>query len=295
LAFTIRGQTTGVSGSAGVAYPILSDNIGTPRVVLAPTNGHKRWTWEAKEAFGMQAPVENPQNDGNFVFNARFPGQWFDEETGLFQNGYRDYNPQTGRYMQSDPIGLSAGWNTYGYVGGSPVMFGDVYGLEKANLMHPRRDKNLYQAAQSFSDKKGVMMVFGHGSPTIMEDARGEVVKRLEPKKMLDLLINEYGWNGQPIMLFSCSTGKYDEGYAYQLSKLAKVPVSAPTALLWAGPQGYKGIWDRDTHYDNFLIRRQYSHDHSPLRKIEAYFGLNPLQDRPMRDNYGSWRDFDVK
>ena len=129
LAFTIRGQTAGASGSAGIAYPILSDNIGTPRVVLDPTNGHKRWTWEAKEAFGMQAPVENPQNEGGFVFNARFPGQWFDEETGLFQNGYRDYNPQTGRYMQSDPIGLSAGWNTYGYVGGNPQNNTDPLGL----------------------------------------------------------------------------------------------------------------------------------------------------------------------
>ena len=130
LAFTIRGQTAGASGSAGIAYPILSDNIGTPRVVLDPTNGHKRWSWEAKEAFGMQAPVENPQNDVNFVFNARFPGQWFDEEAGLFQNGYRDYNPQTGRYMQSDPIGLSAGWNTYGYVGGNPQNNMDPLGLD---------------------------------------------------------------------------------------------------------------------------------------------------------------------
>ena len=52
----------------------------------------------------------------------------FDEESNLNNNGFRDYNPATGRYVQSDPIGLLAGVNTYGYVGANPITYSDRKG-----------------------------------------------------------------------------------------------------------------------------------------------------------------------
>ena len=59
-------------------------------------------------------------------FNLRFPGQYFDAETGLAQNWNRDYDPVVGRYIESDPIGLAGGsYSPYSYVYDDPVDFMD--------------------------------------------------------------------------------------------------------------------------------------------------------------------------
>jgi RHS repeat-associated protein len=64
-----------------------------------------------------------------FKYNLRFAGQYFDEETGLHYNYFRDYDPKTGRYVQSDPIGLAGGLNTYLYANANPLSYIDPLGL----------------------------------------------------------------------------------------------------------------------------------------------------------------------
>jgi RHS repeat-associated protein len=66
---------------------------------------------------------------GVFAYNFRFPGQYYDAESGLFYNMARDYNSTLGRYMESDPIGLSGGINTYGYATANPLVRLDPFGL----------------------------------------------------------------------------------------------------------------------------------------------------------------------
>ncbi|WP_252053671.1 RHS repeat-associated core domain-containing protein [Acinetobacter silvestris] len=58
---------------------------------------------------------------GNLTFPIRHAGQYYDQEVGIFYNYFRDYDPITGRYVESDPIGLDGGLNTYGYVGGNSL------------------------------------------------------------------------------------------------------------------------------------------------------------------------------
>ena len=77
-------------------------------------------------------PDQNPGHTGttnDFTFNLRFAGQYYDQETGLHYNYFRDYDPATGRYIESDPIGLGGGINTYNYVGDYPVSSVDPLGL----------------------------------------------------------------------------------------------------------------------------------------------------------------------
>jgi RHS repeat-associated protein len=91
------------------------------------------WSWDS-DPFGATAPNENPSGLGTFSFNLRFPGQYYDQETGLNYNMARDYDPAVGRYVESDPLGLKAGVNTYAYVRDSPISYNDPTGLEASTV-----------------------------------------------------------------------------------------------------------------------------------------------------------------
>ena len=114
-------------------YYIHADQLDTPREIT-DTNANVVWQWNNQDPFGNNIPNENPSNQGVFKFNQRFPGQYYDTETNLAYNVNRDYDPSIGRYIQSDPIGLAGGINTYTYVGGNPLSRIDPDGLSVATI-----------------------------------------------------------------------------------------------------------------------------------------------------------------
>jgi uncharacterized protein RhaS with RHS repeats len=82
--------------TGGQLYYIETDQLGTPRQA-ATTNNGLRWSWDYfGTTFGETPPNENPSGLGAFTFNLRFPGQYYDVETGTHYNYFRDYEPQTG-------------------------------------------------------------------------------------------------------------------------------------------------------------------------------------------------------
>ena len=119
------------TGSAQSLYYVEADALGSPRAVIDPVRNLAVWRWEALgDAYGHDYPEEDPDGDGAvFNLDMRFPGQQFDAVSGLHYNGFRDFDPTTGRYVESDPIGLAAGPSTYGYANGSPMMHSDPDGL----------------------------------------------------------------------------------------------------------------------------------------------------------------------
>ncbi len=106
----------------GHAYACVTDQVGTPRE-LVTRNGKLAWSVQLT-AFGQVEAVEENETDCPI----RFQGQWFDEESGLHYNWNRYYEPETGKYLSSDPIGLEGGTRSYEYVH-NPLSWVDPWGL----------------------------------------------------------------------------------------------------------------------------------------------------------------------
>jgi RHS repeat-associated protein len=107
-----------VSNDAELPLYVHADHLATPQKM---TDQAASLVWDkAQRPFGETFSVSGAASGpgGN---PKRFPGQLYDPETGFHYNYFRDYDPTTGRYLQSDPIGLFGGLNTYAYVSGNPL------------------------------------------------------------------------------------------------------------------------------------------------------------------------------
>jgi|GEM_PF-1776598 len=116
-------------GARQALYFIHVDHLNTPRLIADGTQ-KTVWRWDQEESFGNNPANQDPDGDAiAFGYPLRFPGQYYDAETLLHYNYFRDYDSHIGRYLESDPIGLLSGLNTYGYVDADPVSQVDRLGL----------------------------------------------------------------------------------------------------------------------------------------------------------------------
>jgi RHS repeat-associated protein len=122
-----------VGAAQAKLYFIHTDHLNTPRLI-ADDQQRTVWRWDNTDPFGGNPPDENPSGLGVFEFPLRFPGQYFDPETGAAQNGHRDYWREIGRYQQFDPIGLRGGVNGFAYVGSNPLSYADPTGQDPRGI-----------------------------------------------------------------------------------------------------------------------------------------------------------------
>ena len=106
----------------GRLYYIHADHLGTPRAAT-DERGEVVWRWRSTP-FGLGEPEER-----GLTLNLRFPGHYFDRETGLHYNMARYYDPETGAYLRPEPTGQAFGTNPYQYAKGADP-------LEHANILY---------------------------------------------------------------------------------------------------------------------------------------------------------------
>ncbi len=105
-----------------------SDHLGTP-VYLTNGAGAVVWHGEQRPFGGLFLEETDPDGNGIHLTQPfRFPGQYFDAETGLHYNYFRDYDPKLGRYIEADPIGQGGEWNVFGFAGQNSIKNTDKFG-----------------------------------------------------------------------------------------------------------------------------------------------------------------------
>lgn len=193
-------------------FYVHADHLGAPRAINDAA-GKTVWRWDS-EPFGGNPADEDPDGDGvKFVYNLRFSGHYYDQTTGLHYNGFRDYDPKIGRYIESDPIGLAGGVNTYTYVGNQLLNAVDPFGLDEINFHDPNEQldilfiaiPNNYEISNYRESKDGWFNVSGHGNPYMMVQNGN----RLSANQLANLIKShpKYRKNSK-VKLISCNVGK---------------------------------------------------------------------------------------
>jgi len=157
------------AGSPEAVTYLHPGHLGTPKFGTN-AGGTQVWAW-APDAFGNGSP------SGAATVNLRMPGQFYDAESSLFYNWNRYYNPATGRYIGSDPIGLAGGLNTFNYPQ-NPVMWTDPLGLkvkaiydkdEGVLTVYDVDNPKLILSAPAFSGTPGIYAGAPNGTYTISD------------------------------------------------------------------------------------------------------------------------------
>ncbi|HFZ1904695.1 RHS repeat-associated core domain-containing protein, partial [Escherichia coli] len=163
----IQNQMDPVYTPARKIHLYHCDHRGLP-LALVSTEGATEWCAEYDE-WGNLLNEENPHQLQQLI---RLPGQQYDEESGLYYNRHRYYDPLQGRYITQDPIGLKGGWNFYQYPL-NPVSGFDPLGLKVSFQGDESTQKTLKEAYKAVAETK-----FGHKITEELESSEHEYIFR---------------------------------------------------------------------------------------------------------------------
>ncbi|WP_165967457.1 RHS repeat-associated core domain-containing protein [Luteimonas aestuarii] len=214
-------------------YYFHNDHLGRPEII---TNSARQHVWHASNfAFDRHVTYSSIGH-----VNLGFPGQYFDAETGFWHNGFRTYDSRLGRYLQSDPIGLAGGLNTYAYAHGNPVSRVDPLGLDDFNLIPT--NEPMHGWVNNYQDGQNILSIAVHGMPGRFL-VNGQLITG---QQLFDHLNKNPAFREQlkradVIQLNSCRVGKTDaSGYnaASDFANAAGKPTYAPEVWSWRRPDG---------------------------------------------------------
>ena len=122
-------------GAGAIVTYFHVDHRGAP---LAVSDDRAKVLWRAAlspngSAHSLAVPGSGDR-PGWHPPSLRLPGQYFDAESGLHDNGHRTYDPEAGRYLQPDPLGYPDGPDPYAYAGGDPINRIDPVGLYELDV-----------------------------------------------------------------------------------------------------------------------------------------------------------------
>jgi RHS repeat-associated protein len=214
------------NGGTGTLSFLHTDRLGTPRLA---TNASQTIGWSNLATDPFNAP--NAGTTTTISNDLRMPGQEYESSASSNHNGFRDYAPSLGRYLESDPIGLNGGQaSTYAYVGSNPGRFVDPSGLADTNVVSPKDPA--FKPSKAYKNPK-FWTVAGHGSPsdpnhiyTATKDGAP-----LSVAQVGDDILGGHWNGGKPIQTLVCYATKggnqsFDAQLAQYLANKTGIPVT---------------------------------------------------------------------
>jgi len=231
----LNGSPVATTDSAGNVAYIHADHLFTPRLATDQA-GTVVWSWQG-EAFGDAEPT------GSLTLNLRFPGQYFDAESGQHYNVMRDYNPALGRYVQSDPIGLQGSLNIYIYAAINPGRYLDPLGLKEDSLFDVEISLGLQLGA---TGRAGATSFSGGLDLGTFRMSTGQIDTAITQGAELSFGVSEFEFGGRVGRSASQSRliGSVSDLFSVPAEALGRTPIQGDFFLNFPSAPGTSGSTD---------------------------------------------------